>query len=88
MQEGETVSVAVRPRKVAIHRTEPSDKENVLHGQVVDIAYLGDLSVYKMRLDNGVLIRASVANTRPPRCERCCIGAMRHGCPSRRMPAC
>ncbi len=63
VQEGDTVSVAVRPEKIAIHRGEPLDKENVLHGQIVDIAYLGDLSVYKMRLDNGALIRASVANT-------------------------
>ena len=62
LQAGDTVSVAVRPEKVAIHRLEPSSIDNVLHGQVVDIAYLGDLSVYKMRLDNGVLMKASVAN--------------------------
>ncbi|ARP98315.1 ABC transporter ATP-binding protein [Pseudorhodoplanes sinuspersici] len=63
VQAGDNVCVAVRPEKVAIHRAEPSEKENVLHGQIADIGYLGDLSVYKMRLDNGMLIKASVANT-------------------------
>ncbi len=63
VKDGNEVCVAVRPEKVVIHRTEPAGLENVLYGQVADIAYLGDLSVYKMRLDNGMLIKASVANT-------------------------
>lgn len=63
VQAGDTICVAVRPEKVAIHRIEPSDAENVMHGRIVDIGYLGDLSVYKMRLDHGMLIKASVVNT-------------------------
>ena len=30
---------------------------------VVDIGYLGDLSIYKLRCDGGVQIKAAVANT-------------------------
>ena len=35
---------------------------NMLHGHVVDIAYLGDLSVYKIRDQHGLIVKASVAN--------------------------
>ena len=62
VQQGETLCVAVRPEKIVIHRSEPSDA-NILHGEIADIAYLGDLSVYKVRLDHGALVKASVANT-------------------------
>ena len=34
----------------------------MLHGHVVDIAYLGDLSVYKIRDQHGLIVKASVAN--------------------------
>jgi putrescine transport system ATP-binding protein len=34
----------------------------MLHGHIVDIAYLGDLSVYKLRDQHGVIVKASVAN--------------------------
>ena len=31
---------------------------------MVDIGYLGDLSIYKVRLDDGTLVKASVTNIR------------------------
>jgi putrescine transport system ATP-binding protein len=40
----------------------PAAGENRVDGQVASIGYLGDLSVYKVRLDNGVVMQASVAN--------------------------
>ena len=36
--------------------------ENCVAGQVWDIGYLGDLSIYKVRLDNGFIMKAAVAN--------------------------
>jgi len=60
---GDTVWVALRPEKVRISR-EPSATagENAVAGQVMDIGYLGDLSIYKVRLDDGFVIKAAAAN--------------------------
>jgi putrescine transport system ATP-binding protein len=61
-----TVWVAVRPEKMRITRAEPaSDQqaENRVAATVADVGYLGDLSIYKLRIDAGVLIKAAIANT-------------------------
>jgi len=36
--------------------------ENSVSGTVRDIAYLGDLSIYKVALDNGFVMEAATAN--------------------------
>jgi putrescine transport system ATP-binding protein len=60
---GDTVWVAIRPEKIRIGREPPpSAGENCVAGQVENIAYLGDLSVYKVRLDTGLVLKATVAN--------------------------
>ncbi|MFN3350548.1 ABC transporter ATP-binding protein [Pseudorhodoplanes sp.] len=60
--DGQTVSVAVRPEKIEIAREPVAGALNMLHGTVVDIGYLGDLSVYKLRDQHGLMVKASVAN--------------------------
>lgn len=35
---------------------------NCLSGEVLDIGYLGDMSLYKVRLDTGVIVRAASLN--------------------------
>jgi putrescine transport system ATP-binding protein len=60
---GDTVWVAVRPEKVRISHEAPSAAAvNCIAGQVWDIGYLGDLSIYKVRLDNGFVMKAAAAN--------------------------
>jgi len=59
---GETVWVALRPEKVRIATAPPAAAENCVAGRVSDIAYLGNISVYKVRLDNGFVMNAAVAN--------------------------
>jgi len=63
-----TVWVAVRPEKMRIVPSEPSPGppaalENCVAATVVDIGYLGDLSIYKLRTDDGVPMQAAIANT-------------------------
>jgi putrescine transport system ATP-binding protein len=60
--DGQSVSVAVRPEKIEILLEPKSDAVNLWHGHVVDVAYLGDMSVYKLRDPKGVCVKASVAN--------------------------
>ena len=66
---GTKVSVAIRPEKVKLSRREPapdavnSHAINRLEGVITDVSYLGGLTVYKVKLDSGAMIRSSMANT-------------------------
>ena len=63
VKPGDTVWVALRPEKVRLAHAAPTARsENCVAGSVWDIGYLGDLSIYQVRLDNGVVMKASVAN--------------------------
>jgi putrescine transport system ATP-binding protein len=63
------VSVAIRPEKVKLSRRGPasdaanSQAINRLEGVVTDVSYLGGLTVYKVKLDSGAMVRSSIANT-------------------------
>jgi putrescine transport system ATP-binding protein len=60
---GDTVWVAIRPEKVRIsHEPPDASAANCVAGQVSSIGYLGDVSVYKVRLDNGFVMKAAAAN--------------------------
>ncbi|EAQ03915.1 putrescine ABC transporter, ATP-binding protein [Pseudooceanicola batsensis HTCC2597] len=59
----QTCYLAIRPEKVAISAEKPSGA-NVLSGEVLDIAYLGNLSTYHVKLPTGHVIKAQQANTR------------------------
>jgi putrescine transport system ATP-binding protein len=61
---GERVAVAVRPEKVRITTASPAQAhENRMQGVVESIGYLGDVSVYSVRLSDGSLVRAALTNT-------------------------
>jgi len=59
---------AIRPEKIRLTREKPApeanvpDDTNMVHGFVEDIAYLGDMTVYQVRLDNGKYLRVTKAN--------------------------
>jgi putrescine transport system ATP-binding protein len=54
---GTEVCVAVRPEKIDVSETPPSGQDNVVAGKVADIAYLGDVSIYHVRTDSGLVLR-------------------------------
>ena len=57
------VSVAVRPEKVQIDTTAArASDENCFAGRVTEVGYLGGVSIYKVKLDNGLDMKATVAN--------------------------
>ncbi len=64
---GDSVAVAVRPEKLTIVE-EGADEGprrrsgNVLDGVVWDIGYLGDLTLYRVKLASGLIVRVSRAN--------------------------
>jgi putrescine transport system ATP-binding protein len=60
---GDTVWVAVRPEKIRMSHQQPAAPDaNSVAGQVLSIGYLGDLSIYKVRLDNGFVMKVAAAN--------------------------
>jgi putrescine transport system ATP-binding protein len=59
---------AIRPEKIRLTREKPAPQTgvppdaNMTKGFVEDIAYLGDMTVYQVRLDNGRYMRVTKAN--------------------------
>ena len=53
---------AVRPERWTISRNKPDTNPNAWHGVVEELGYIGHMSHYRIRLDSGVLIRASQSN--------------------------
>lgn len=62
-------SIAIRPEKIKLSRRGPvsaAGREaaiNALDGVIADICYLGGTTTYKVKLDTGAMVRASVANS-------------------------
>ena len=61
-EPGQTVWAAVRPEKVRVTRERVPDGDNCFAGTVVEIAYLGGVSIYKLQSGEGVQVKAAVAN--------------------------
>ncbi len=58
-----TLWAALRPEKIAMTLDAPPQTDNVTRGIVQDVAYLGDLSIYVVRLATGKLVRVTRPNT-------------------------
>jgi len=56
------VSVAIRPEKIEMTRAAPGGAENQARGVVKEIAYMGDVSVYLVKLDSGRMVRVTIPN--------------------------
>ena len=62
---GANVCIAVRPEKIFISQHEPeNDEDTRLKGVVEDYGYFGNLSLYRIRLSTGKIIRVSAQNRR------------------------
>jgi putrescine transport system ATP-binding protein len=62
LHTGQAVAVAVRPEKMVFHGEPPRDWANLLTGEVWDIGYLGDWTIYRVKLPSGETVRVSKAN--------------------------
>ena len=61
---GAVVWAALRPEKVFMSVAAPEGgADNVVRGTVQDIAYLGDLSIYLVKLPTGKVVRVTQPNT-------------------------
>ena len=69
--DGMAVSIAVRPEKMTVQAYPPADSErdspaevgfNVVQGVIDDLAYLGSLTTYHVKLDNGSMVKVTHTN--------------------------
>ncbi|TIR57030.1 MAG: TOBE domain-containing protein, partial [Mesorhizobium sp.] len=60
--KGADIVFAIRPEKIKVSSRKPADAVNALEGEVYDVAYLGDMTVYHIKLDDGQMVRASALN--------------------------
>lgn len=58
----QTVHMAIRPEKIKISRNKPEQANNWIEGVIEDIAYMGSLSVFKVRLASGKDVRVTQPN--------------------------
>jgi putrescine transport system ATP-binding protein len=57
------VWAALRPEKVSMSTDNPNRTDNVVRGTVQDIAYMGDLTIFLVKLPTGKIVRVTQPNT-------------------------
>ena len=61
---GNTVAFAIRPEKIKVSSRPPAEgTANVMEGEIFDLAYLGDMTVYHVKLADGQVLKASALNS-------------------------
>lgn len=62
---GQQIEVAVRPEKIFIDKEKPQDSDDVcIEGIVDDLGYLGNRSLYRIKLASGKIVQVSSQNRR------------------------
>ncbi len=65
VEEGQEIEIAVRPEKIFVDKEKPDDDGRVcIPGVVDDLGYLGNRSLYRIRLESGKIIQVSSQNRR------------------------
>jgi len=65
VEEGQEIDVAVRPEKIFISKEKPANSDDVcIEGVVDDLGYLGNRSLYRIRLESGKIVQVSSQNRR------------------------
>ncbi|WP_099864061.1 ABC transporter ATP-binding protein [Pararhizobium haloflavum] len=59
---GTSLCFAVRPEKIAVSHEPPAEGTNGIAGEVWDLAYLGDMTIFHVKLASGTVIKASMVN--------------------------
>ncbi len=64
VEVGQTVEIAVRPEKIFVTKDRPDNDDVCIEGIVDDLGYLGNRSLYRVRLGNGKIVQVSSQNRR------------------------
>ena len=58
---GQAVTVAVRPERITLTREKP-EGANVVYGEVEEVAYLGNVSTFRVKLESGKILKVTKSN--------------------------
>jgi len=65
VEEGQEIEIAVRPEKIFVSKEKPESSDDVcVSGIVDDLGYLGNRSLYRVRLESGKIVQVSSQNRR------------------------
>ncbi|MCP5092145.1 MAG: ABC transporter ATP-binding protein, partial [Gammaproteobacteria bacterium] len=65
VEEGQEIEIAVRPEKIFVSKDKPHNDEDVcIAGVVDDLGYLGNRSLYRIKLESGKIVQVSSQNRR------------------------
>lgn len=59
---GQKVSVALRPERISVTRHKPEGTANIVEGEVEEVAYLGNLSIFRVKLASGKTVKVTKSN--------------------------
>jgi len=62
LKANQAVSIAVRPERIAVTRHKPEGVANIVEGEVDEVAYLGNLSIYRVKLASGKTVKVTKSN--------------------------
>ena len=62
LKANQSVSVAIRPERIAVARHKPEGAANIVEGDVEEVAYLGNLSIYRVKLASGKILKVTKSN--------------------------
>ena len=64
VEVGQTIEIAVRPEKIFVSKDKPDNDDVCIEGVVDDLGYLGNRSLYRIRLGSGKIVQVSSQNRR------------------------
>lgn len=60
--KGQKAWFAVRPEKLKVSRNKPNSDVNAVQGEMWDFGYLGDMTIFHVKLESGLIVKASMLN--------------------------
>lgn len=62
LKANQPISVAIRPERIAVTRHKPEGAANIVEGEVEEVAYLGNVSILRVKLASGKIVKVTKAN--------------------------
>ena len=63
IKEGRKVTLSIRPEKIRMSKSAPEDDSlSCLQGEVLEFAYMGNMSIYRVRVGGGKIIQVTAPN--------------------------
>ena len=59
---GQNAGVVIRPEKIRVSARKPDQAVNAAEGEIWDIGYLGDVTVFHVKLKSGKVVKATTMN--------------------------